>query len=289
MPGLRDIKRRIKSVTNIQQITKAMQMVAAAKVKKAQDQVLSARPYAEKVNSIFRHITAHIQGEDIKEPLLEVRPVKSIGLILFTSDKGLCGSYNTNIIRQFINKVYDIKEEGVEVKTWLIGNKAINFFKHHGGVNVLGWRNGLPPIPTYTDAMEIVSSITQAYRDKTVDKIILHYTKFVSMLKFDVKQLELLPIVPEPSGGKLDSMYVFEPSPNGIINRLLPIYLENQIYHCLLESAASELASRMTAMSTATKNAGELLDNITLIYNKARQTTITKEILEVVSGAEALK
>lgn len=289
MPGLRDIKRRIKGVKNIQQITKAMQMVAAAKVKKAQEKVLSARPYAEKVNSIFRHITAHIQGEEIKEPLLEVRPIKNIGLILFTADKGLCGSYNTNIIKRFVLNVHDIKDAGQEPKAWLIGNKSINFFKHHGGIKVLGWRNGLPPIPTYADAMEIVSAITQAYRDKTVDKIILYYTKFISMIKYEIKKLELLPIVPEPSKGKLESMYLFEPSPQGVINRLLPIYLENQIYHCLLESAASELASRMTAMSTATTNASELLEHITLVYNKARQATITKEILEVVSGAEALK
>ena len=289
MPGLRDIKNRIKGIKNIQQITKAMQMVAAAKIKKAQDKVLNSRPYAEKINSIFHHVAEHIDGEGIREPLLDVRPVKNVGLILVTSDKGLCGSYNTNIMKHYIRRLYEFSERSIETKSWLLGNKSINFFKVHGGIEILGWRNGMPTIPTYTDAMEIVAPMTKAYKEKKLDKIILFYTKFVSMLKYEITELELLPIVPGPKSHTLEASYLFEPTAQDVIEKLLPVYLETLMYQALLESSASELAARMTAMNTATKNASDLLENITLIYNKARQASITREILEVVSAADALK
>jgi len=287
MPNLKEIKIRIKSVKNIQQITKAMQMVAAAKVRKVQEKVTSFRPYSEKIEEVFKNLVPKIKGEDIDEPLLQNREIKSVGLVVVTSDKGLCGSFNSNLIRFAKNEIRELEAKGYKVKLWLIGNKSFGAFKY-SGQEIVNKYSQLPQIPTYETAGMIQESLVENFLDENIDKVLFAYTKFVSMMSFKPTLLELFPVSEAESESQSMSQYMFEPDAGKMISQILPIYIENQIYRALIESSASELASRMTAMSSATKNAKEMLEGLTLVYNKARQAAITKEILEVVSGAEAL-
>jgi F-type H+-transporting ATPase subunit gamma len=299
MASIREIKGRIKSVKNTQQITKAMQMVAAAKVRRAQERVLAARPYAEALEAMFKEVAANLGGEDIEEPLLLARPVKTVGLLIVTSDKGLAGAYNSNVLRASLARINALKAEGLQVKLWLVGTKAVSFYKSLG-VPVGKTYTGLPAVPAYSDAKQIVGELTRAFLTAEVDRVEVAYTRFVSMITFKVSELTLLPVTAPVEDGSANQdkttakkgikpAYIFEPSVKDVIAAVLPKYAETQIYRALLEGAASELASRMMAMSSATKNAKEMLDRMTMIYNKARQTSITQEILEVVGGAEAMR
>lgn len=287
MPNLKEIKTRIKSVKNIQQITKAMQMVAAAKVRKVQDKVTAFRPYSEKIEEVFKNLVPKIKSENISEPLLKSRDVKSVGLVVVTSDKGLCGSFNSSLIRFAQSEIRSLEANGYKVKLWLIGNKSFGAFKY-SGQEIINKYSQLPQIPTYDTARMIQESLINNFLDGSVDKVVFAYTKFVSMMTFKPTLLELLPVTQTEDTSESMSQYVFEPDAEKMISQILPMYVENQIYRALLESSASELASRMTAMSSATKNAKEMIEGLTLVYNKARQAAITKEILEVVGGAEAL-
>jgi F-type H+-transporting ATPase subunit gamma len=293
MANIREIKGRIKSVKNTSQITKAMQMVAAAKVRRAQDRVTQARPYAEALENVFKEVAANLGGEDIDEPLLKPRPVvKTVGVLIITSDKGLSGAYNSNVLRASLAKVKALKAQGLEVQLWLVGNKAIQFYKNLGFPIVKAF-SGLPAIPTYADAKNIVSQLQAAFLDGTVDRVETVFTRFVSMITYKVTEAVLLPVAApaEATAAKQGPkpQYIFEPSAKEVIAAVLPRYAETQIYRALLEGAASQLASQMMAMSAATKNANEMVGRMTLIYNKARQASITQEILEVVGGAEAMK
>lgn len=288
MPSTRDIRNRIKSLQGTQQITKAMKMVAAAKVRRAQERVMATRPYAQKLKEMFEYVAYRLAEEDVNEPLLEQREVKNVGLVIVTSDKGLCGGYNSNVLRMATRKMEEIAAAGQTPKAWLIGNKAITFFRR-GEVEVLGRYSSLPAIPTYTEAEMITEAVTQAFLEQKVDKVILIYTHFVSMIQYQPSELTLLPVTP-PEGTKLpQAEYLYEPDPVTLLQNILPRYIGRQILRALLESAASELAARMTAMDSATKNADDLLTALKLLYNKVRQAAITNEILEVVGGAEALK
>ncbi|MGV3524477.1 MAG: ATP synthase F1 subunit gamma [Candidatus Sericytochromatia bacterium] len=288
MPSTRDIRNRIKSLQGTQQITKAMKMVAAAKVRRAQERVMATRPYAQKLKEMFEYVAYRLAEEDVNEPLLEQREVKNVGLVIVTSDKGLCGGYNSNILRMATRKMEEIVAAGQTPKAWLIGNKAITFFRR-GEVEVLGRYSSLPAIPTYTEAEMITEAVTQAFLEQKVDKVILIYTHFVSMIQYQPSELTLLPVTP-PEGTKLpQAEYLYEPDPVTLLQNILPRYIGRQILRALLESSASELAARMTAMDSATKNADDLLTALKLLYNKVRQAAITNEILEVVGGAEALK
>lgn len=288
MPSTRDIRNRIKSLQGTQQITKAMKMVAAAKVRRAQERVMATRPYAQKLKEMFEYVAYRLAEEDVNEPLLEQREVKNVGLVIVTSDKGLCGGYNSNVLRMATRKMEEIAAAGQTPKAWLIGNKAITFFRR-GEVEVLGRYSALPAIPTYTEAEMITEAVTQAFLEQKVDKVILIYTHFVSMIQYQPSELTLLPVTP-PEGTKLpQAEYLYEPDPVTLLQNILPRYIGRQILRALLESSASELAARMTAMDSATKNADDLLTALKLLYNKVRQAAITNEILEVVGGAEALK
>ncbi|MBC7542739.1 MAG: F0F1 ATP synthase subunit gamma [Candidatus Sericytochromatia bacterium] len=293
MASIREIKGRIKSVKNTGQITKAMQMVAAAKVRKAQERVLAARPYAEALEAMFKEVAANLGGEDIEEPLLKARAIKTVGLLVITSDKGLAGAYNSNVLRASLARINALKAEGYDVKLWLVGTKAVSFYKSLG-VPVGKTYTGLPAVPTYSDAKQIVGELTRAFLTGEVDRVDVAFTRFVSMITFKVSEMTLLPVTAPldekaPATKGIKPAYIFEPSVQEVISAVLPRYAETQIYRALLEGAASELASRMMAMSSATKNAKEMLDRMTMIYNKARQTSITQEILEVVGGAEAMR
>lgn len=288
MPNLKEIKTRIGSVKNIQQITKAMQMVAAAKVRKVQEKVTSFRPFSERIEEVFKNLSTKIKNEDITEPLLETREIKTIGVVIITSDKGLCGSYNTNLIRFANSEIKNLEKQGYKVKIWLIGNKSFGAFKYTN-LEIVNKYSQLPQIPTFAEATMLQNDLIEKYLNKEIDKLVFVYTKFVSMMTFKPSILELLPVLPDTKETKTMSEYIFEPDPQTLISQILPDYIENQIYRALLESSASELASRMTAMSAASKNAKEMISALTLAYNKARQAAITKEILEVVGGAEALE
>ncbi|GIW21512.1 MAG: ATP synthase gamma chain [Candidatus Sericytochromatia bacterium] len=288
MPNLKEIKTRIKSVKNIEQITKAMQMVAAAKVRKVQEKVTSFRPFSERIEEVFKNLSTKIKNEDIKEPLLEQREIKTIGVVIITSDKGLCGSYNSNLLRFANNEIKNLESLGYKVKIWLVGNKSFGAFKYTH-LEIVNKYSQLPQIPTFNEARMLKNDLIEKFLNKNIDKVLFIYTKFVSMMSFRPSILELLPINKEEKETKSMSEYIFEPDPQTLISKILPEYIENQIYRALLESSASELASRMTAMSAASKNAKEMIGALTLAYNKARQAAITKEILEVVGGAEALE
>lgn len=287
MPSTREIRNRIKSLKGTQQITKAMKMVAAAKVKRAQDRVMATRPYAQKLKEMFQYVAHKLAEEDLSEPLLEQREVKNVGLVIVTADKGLCGGYNSNILRFALKKMESIMQAGQTPKTWLVGNKGITFFRH-GESEVLGRYSSLPAVPTYTEAEMITEAVTQAFLEHKVDQVILIYTHFVSMLQYQPTELVLLPVTPPEDASAPKAEYLFEPDPATLLKSILPRYISRQILRALLESSASELAARMTAMDAATKNADDLLTSLKLVYNKVRQAYITKEILEVVGGAEAL-
>lgn len=287
MVSTREIRTRIKSLKGTQQITKAMKMVAAAKVRRAQDSVMSTRPYAQKLKEMFQFVAYRLAEEEINEPLLEQRDVENIGFVIVTSDKGLCGAYNSNVLKYANLQMEAALAEGKTPKAWLVGNKAITFYQK-GEIEIMGRYASLPAVPTYTEAEMITEAVSNAFLEGKVDKVVLIYTDFVSMLQYNPSQLQLLPVAPPEAEEAPQAEYIYEPDPITLLQNILPRYIGRQILRSLLESAASELAARMTAMDAATKNADELLDELSTLYNKVRQAGITTEILEVVGGAEAL-
>jgi len=287
MPSTREIRNRIKSLKGTQQITKAMKMVAAAKVRRAQDRVMATRPYAQKLKEMFQHVAHKLAEQDVNEPLLEQREVKNVGIVIVTSDKGLCGGYNSNIIRFAAQKMEEVLAQGQTPHVWIVGNKGINFFRQEG-LSVLARYSALPAVPSYAEAEMLTEAMSQAFLDRKVDKVVLLYTRFVSMLQYTPTELVLLPVAPPEGEAAPKAEYIFEPDPVTLLRSILPRYISRQILRALLESAASQLAAQMTAMDAATKNADDLLTNLNIVYNKVRQAHITTEILEVVGGAEAL-
>lgn len=285
----RDIRTRIKSVKNTQQITRAMQMVAAAKVRRAQERVTAAKPFSEQIAKVFAQVAGQLSPGEYRSPLLQVRPVKRVALVVVTSDKGLAGGYNANVIRSAVNRIREWTEKGVEPKLVIVGTKGVAFFRH-SNFEVISRYTQLPQIPTFAEAQQIVSEVSALFAKGEVDQVEFIYTNFKSMISLIPTTSTLLPAsLPEgqaSSGPR--ALYTFEPSPEEVMDRLIPKYLETVMYQALLESAASELAARMTAMSAASKNAKELAAALSLVYNKARQAAITQEILEVVGGASAL-
>jgi len=289
MPGLNEIKRRIKSVKNIQQITKAMKMVAASKVKKVQSKVLAFRPYAERIEEVLQHLMSEVKGDYALDPILKNREIKTVGLVVISSDKGLCGSYNSNLVKFAKSEIEKFQSQGYNVKLWLVGNKSFGPFKFTE-LEIINKYSQLPQIPTIIEAKMLKKTILENFLNGNVDKVVFAYTNFISMVQYKPSLFQLIPISEEnfKNKDKPLKLHIFEPNANEMIKEVLPWYIENEIYHILLESSASELVARMIAMSSATDNAKDMLDSITLIYNKARQSAITKEINEVVSGANAL-
>ena len=292
MAGVRDIRRRIRSVKNTQQITGAMEMVAAAKLRRAQEKAVLARPYADKIGDVVQHL---IKAEGIPEhPLTLSRPVKTVCFLVMNADRGLCGAYNTNILRRAVQSTRDIPE-GAEVTLVTVGRKARDFFRKRG-YNVLGEYINLGDNPDFVQAREIAQFVVNLFAEEAVDEVRIVYAEFVTTLQQIPRARKLLPFDvgenEKPEGEKflLRTDYIYEPNDvDMLMDAVLPKFIEAQVYRAMLEGKASEQGARMTAMGAATENAKEMIGNLTLTMNKARQAAITKELLEIVGGAEALK
>jgi F-type H+-transporting ATPase subunit gamma len=291
MARLKEVQNRIKSVKSTRRITGAMEMVAAAKLRRAQQRVEQARPYAEKLNEMLMHLAAGATGE-IAHPYFEEREINRKTLVVITSDRGFCGSFNANIIRRAVQWIEEAGD--VEVELLCVGKKCHDYFKRRDW-SILGYEGDWSGQLEYSRARAIVHQLTDRFVAGQTDQIDLLYTRFLSTSKYKVTLESYLPIEkPEISDddenehlGTMD--YIFEPDPEAIYAALMPSYATTKMVTALNESFASEHGSRMIAMNNATKNAGEMIDRLTLDYNKARQAQITTELLEVVSGAEALK
>jgi F-type H+-transporting ATPase subunit gamma len=284
MPSLLDIRRRIRSVKNTQQLTKAMKTVSAAKLRRAQDRVLSARPYAEQLKHVLANLTARV--ETVSHPLLQVRPEEKILLLVVTADRGLCGAFNSNILR---TATTFLREHTIQTTSLVaVGRKGRDFFRRRGLPMRAEFVNIFSKLD-YGNARDIAEAIIQAYTDAEVDAVYIVYNEFKSVIQQRVVTEKVLPLSQTDLRETTPQAdYIFEQAPQEIFDRLLPRYVEIQIYRALLESAASEHGARMASMDTASRNAGEMIDMLTLNMNRIRQAAITREIIEVVSGAGAL-
>lgn len=308
MANLKDIKTRILSVQNTKKITRAMKMVAAAKVKRAETTVKSARPFADELMVMFRRMLSALNGEyslenlhvkkaiDNYPVLLEKREIKSVGLVVMTSNKGLAGAYNANIIRRTLSMVDEYNEKGIAVKLFVVGQKGISGLKRkiaNKNCEILKTYLSVANNVTSTGALLIAEDLADYFVDNKIDKIEVLTTRFKNMMSYSVQNWEVLPLSPEieenDGKGGIDPLMLFEPNVHGILQSLVPMFITNIIYQALLEAQASELASRMTAMSAASNNAEEMIRLLSIDYNKARQWAITQELVEIVSGANALK
>lgn len=313
MANLKAIRDRIKSVKNTRKITEAMRLVAAAKVRRAQDQVNASRPFADRLAQVFYRLQARLRFEEVELPLLVSRPIKRVALLVVSSDRGLCGGYNAYVIKKAEERLAELAIEGISVDLYLIGRKASQYFKRREQTIAKSYIN-LNQVPSLEDASPIASTLLNAFAAGAVDRVELIFTRFVSLISSRPAVQTLLPLNLALIASGQDEIFrilvkdgkfavgrdvaiaslkeaprdmIFEQEPIDILKALLPLYFENQLLRALQESAASELASRMSAMSNASDNAKELIATLNLGYNKARQAAITQEILEVVGGANA--
>ena len=284
MPSLIDIRRRIRSVKNTEQITKAMKMVSAAKLRRAQDRVISARPYGSMLRKILGNVAAAVANDENvgKNPLLAQRPEQRILLVLVTSDKGLAGAFNTNLIKAAQRFAAEHKDASVQMV--LIGRKGRDFFRKRGAAVVSDHINMASKL-VYADVAAIAGKAMELYRNEEIDAVYLIYNEFKSVVAQTLLTSKVLPIQLPEQANPVD--YIFEQPPGAMLDALLPRYVETEFYRALAESTAAEHAARMTAMEAATSNAGDMIDKLTLYMNRVRQASITKEIIEVVSGAAA--
>ena len=288
MATLRDIKRRIKAVQSTSKITKAMKMVAAAKFRKAQQRMFELRPYAERMNAILSGLAGSLEGE--VHPLLAVRPRKNVEVFVVTSDRGLCSAFNTNILKAASLHIAGLRAEGFDVTISAVGRKAKDYFKRRNVELRKSW-TGISGKISYANAQEIAADIIESYTNETVDEVIVVYNEFKSVVAQKISIARLLPLAPIVAAEDALPIFnfIYEPSKGEIFSRLVPKNVEIQIFRALLESQASEEAARMSAMENATKSANEMILKLSLQYNKARQATITRELMDIVGGAEALK
>jgi F-type H+-transporting ATPase subunit gamma len=314
MANLKLIRDRIKSVKNTKKITEAMRLVAAAKVRRAQEQVIATRPFADRLAQVLYNLQARLKFEEANLPLLKKRTVRNVALLVISGDRGLCGAYNGNIIKRAETRAKELAAEGIGYKFVIVGRKALQYFQRREQPIDASYV-GLEQIPTAAEASTIADEILSLFLSESVDRVELIYTRFVSLISSRPVIQTLLPLDPQGLEVTDDEIFrlttrggqfqverervqvstqgfpqdmIFEQDPLQILNALLPLYLNNQLLRALQESAASELAARMTAMNNASENASDLISRLTLSYNKARQAAITQEILEVVAGAEAL-
>ena len=311
MANLKDIRDRISSVKNTRKITEAMRLVAAAKVRRAQEQVLRSRPFADRLARVLQNLESRLAFESTDSPLLATREVRKITLLSVTGDRGLCGGYNSQVIKKTELRFAELKRQGYEVDLVLLGRKAITYFTNRS-YPIQATFTGLEQVPTAADANKVASEILADFLSGATDRVEIIYTKFINLVSSSPVSQTLLPLDPQDIAAPDDELFrlvtkdgrltvetvevantqtalpsdfVFEQGPEKLLNALLPLYLNNQLLRALQEAAASELANRMTAMNNASDNAKALAKTLTLDYNKARQAAITQEILEVVAGS----
>ncbi len=285
MPNLKDIKRRITSVTNTQQITRAMKLVAAAKLRRAQDAVTAARPYAEKVMEVMESLSMRVDPQ--AHPMLTRREVKNILILVMSGDKGLCGPFNSNVFKAAVEILDENEDKGISII--VVGKKGVDFFRRRPYAVVdqfLEYGKNLD----ISLAQKIAEAVATMFMEEKVDQVYMVYNKFKNVVVQEPQTVSLLPTaLPSVEEEERPVDYEYEPSAEVALNEMLKRYMENQIFQALLESAASENGARMTSMDAATKNAKEMIESLTLIYNRARQAAITTELIEVVTGADALE
>ncbi|MGZ5256095.1 MAG: F0F1 ATP synthase subunit gamma [Burkholderiales bacterium] len=295
MPGSKEIRTKIKSVQNTRKITKAMEMVAASKMRKAQERTRAARPYAEKIRNVAAHLS-HANPE-YRHPYLVTRDtVKRVGIIVVTADKGLCGGLNTNVLRLALSKVRDWEAAGEEIEACAIGNKGLGFLQRLGA-QVVSQVTGLGDRPHMERLIGAVKVMLDGYMADRFDRLLIFYTRFLNTMKQEPVMEQLLPLsaehisVSSESGAAIPTGawdYIYEPDAAVVLNQVLTRYIEALIYQAVAENMASEQSARMVAMKSASDNAANVIDELTLVYNKSRQASITKELSEIVSGAAAV-
>jgi F-type H+-transporting ATPase subunit gamma len=287
MAGSKEIRTKIKSVQNTRKITKAMEMVAASKMRRAQERMRTSRPYAEKIRNVAAHIS-HANPEYRHPFLVERDSVKRIGLIVVTTDKGLCGGLNTNALRVALNKIKEWEAQGEEVEVCALGNKGLGFMQRLGA-NVVSQVTGLGDKPHMEKLIGALKIMLDGYTQDRFDRLLIIYTRFVNTMKQEPVVEQLLPLTGETLGAPEGAWdYIYEPDAKAVLDQVLTRYVEALIYQGVAENMASEQSARMVAMKAASDNAGNVIDELTLIYNKTRQASITKELSEIVGGAAAV-
>jgi F-type H+-transporting ATPase subunit gamma len=286
MPGTKEIRNKISSVKSTQKITKAMEMVAASKMRRAQDRMRLSRPYAEKIRNVIGHLKK--ANPDYKHPYLIEREAQSIGIIVVSSDRGLCGALNTNVFKTTLMMMREWQGKGAKVNLCLLGSKGVAFFRRLGAP-VLASVTGLGDKPHVRDLLGSVKVMLDAYKDGTIDRLFIVNAEFVNTMTQKPTVTQLLPAETVDVDDLQDHWdYIYEPSAGELLDGVLMRYIESQVYRGAVESVACEMAARMVAMKAASDNAGKLIGDLQLVYNKARQAAITKELAEIVGGAAAV-
>ena len=288
MPGEKEIRSKIASVKNMQKITSAMEKVAASKIRKAQQQMQESRPYATRIRRVIGHLAQ--ANTEKGHPFLVERDVRRVGLIVISTDRGLCGGLNANLFKSVIGELARWQDDGVEVDMALVGAKAVQFFRRMGG-NVVGTATHLGDRPTINDLIGAITIMLKSYEEGTIDRLFLASNTFVSAMNQKPEVSTVLPISEIDLGDESLQKhwdYIYEPEASELLDNFLMRYLESQIYRSAVENFACEMAAKMVAMKSATDNAGEIIDGLQLKYNKARQASITQEISEIVGGAAAV-
>lgn len=289
MSGEKEIRAKIRSVKNMQKITSAMEMVAASKIRKAQDQMEASRPYAERIRRVIGHLA--YANPDYKHPFLTEREAKRVGFIVISTDRGLCGGLNVNLFKKVVTEIADWRGQNVEVDLALVGAKAVNFFRRMGG-NVVGTATHLGDRPQVNDLIGAIKIMLDAYEEGRIDRLFLFHNEFVSTMSQRPIFETLLPVSAIDLGDESLQEhwdYIYEPDAGELLDDVLGRYIESQVYRGAVENFACEMAAKMVAMKSATDNAGDIIDQLQLDYNKARQAAITQEISEIVGGAAAVQ
>jgi F-type H+-transporting ATPase subunit gamma len=287
MPGTKEIRTKIASVKSTQKITKAMQMVATSKMRRAQERMRLARPYAQKMRNVIGHLTE--ANPDYRHPFLHEREVKSVGIIVISTDRGLAGGLNANTFKQTLHLMREWQGKGVTVNLCLIGSKGLAFFRRLANVKILANVSGLGDRPHIKDLIGTVKVMLDAYKNGEIDRLFLVNSQFLNTMTQKPTVEQLLPVQAVDTDGLAEHWdYIYEPEAKKILEQLLMRYVESQVYRGAVENVASEMAARMVAMKAASDNAGKLISELQLIYNKARQAAITKELSEIVGGAAAV-
>ena len=288
MAGEKEIRSKIASVKNMQKITSAMEKVAASKIRKAQKQMEESRPYAQRIRRVIGHLSH--ANPDYKHPFLIERDAKRVGLIIISTDRGLCGGLNANLFKTVIGEISKWRSEDVEVDLALVGAKAVQFFRRMGG-NVVGTATHLGDRPSVNDLIGAITIMLKSYEEGTIDRLFLVHNEYVSAMSQNPEVTTLLPVSQIDLGDESLQEhwdYIYEPDAGELLDDVLTRYIESQVYRGAVENFACEMAAKMVAMKSATDNAGEIIDGLQLEYNKARQAAITQEISEIVGGAAAV-